>query len=60
VLTGTTKHPVTVLAYVETLSYLISGHTSGEVVVWNNYEVKKSLHLFKSSITQIKVVPKPK
>jgi hypothetical protein len=42
------------------LAYLIAGHTSGEVVVWSNYEIKKSLHLFKTSVSHILVVPKPK
>lgn len=54
------KHPVSSLAFVESLGYLISGHSSGEVIVWNNYEIKKSLHLFKTSISHLLVVPKPK
>jgi hypothetical protein len=32
---------------------------SGELIVWNNYEIKKSLHLFKTSIIGIAVLPKP-
>lgn len=31
------KHPITCLAFVESLAYLIAGHSSGEVVVWSNY-----------------------
>jgi hypothetical protein len=42
------------------LAYLIAGHTSGEVVIWSNYQIKKSLHLFKTSVSHILVVPKPK
>lgn len=59
-LSGGSKHPITALAFVETLSYLIAGHSSGEVAVWSNHEIKKSLHLFKTGITHLKVVPKPK
>jgi hypothetical protein len=59
-LAGSSKHPVSALAFVESLGYLIAGHSSGEVVVWSNYEIKKSLHLFKSSVAHLLVVPKPR
>jgi len=59
-LTSINKQPITVLAFVETLAYLISGQSSGELTIWSNYEIKKSIHLFKTSINCIKVVPKPK
>jgi hypothetical protein len=53
------KNPVSCLAFVETLGYLIAGHTNGEVFVWSNQEIKKSLHLFKTAINSIAVIPKP-
>jgi hypothetical protein len=54
------KHPITYLAYVNTLSYLISGSSEGEISIWSGNEIKKSLHLYKSSINQIRVIPRPK
>ena len=38
---------------------MVAGHESGEVVVWNNGEVKKALQLFKTSICELRVIPKP-
>ena len=58
-LVGKSRSPVNVLAYVSTLAYLVAGHESGEVVVWSNYEVKKSLQLFKSGILEIRVIARP-
>ena len=54
------KHPVTCLAYVDSLAYVVAGHASGEVVIWHNYEIKKSLHLFKNAIGSMLVIGKPK
>ena len=54
------KHPVTSLIYLQTLAYLISGHSNGELVIWHNNEIKKSLHLFKTSITGLTKLLKPK
>jgi hypothetical protein len=54
------KHPITQLAYVNTLSYLVSGSSEGELTIWSNNEIKKSIHLYKSSINQIKVVARPR
>ena len=41
------------------MAYLVSGHVSGEVTIWSNFEVKKSLHLFKSAIASLSVLAKP-
>lgn len=38
----------------------MSGHESGELVIWHNYEIKKSLHLFKTCITGLSILLKPK
>ena len=53
------KHPVTSLAYIDSLAYVVAGHASGEVVIWHNYEIKKSLHLFKTAISSMLVISKP-
>ena len=42
------------------MAYLVAGHSNGELVIWHNYEIKKSLHLFKTSITGLTVLMKPK
>jgi hypothetical protein len=31
------KHPVTCLVFVDTLAYLISGHSNGELFIWSNH-----------------------
>jgi hypothetical protein len=37
----------------------VSGHSSGEVIVWSNFEIKKSLHLFKTAIAGMTPLWKP-
>jgi hypothetical protein len=53
------KQPVTSLVFVDTLAYLVVGHSNGEVYIWNNYEIKKSLFLFKTAITGLTLISKP-
>ena len=54
------KHPVTCLVFVDTLAYLISGHSNGELFIWSNHKIKKSLFLFKTAITGATLLPKPR
>lgn len=37
----------------------MAGHSNGEIFIWNNYEVKKSLFLFKTAITGLTLINKP-
>lgn len=41
------------------MAYLVAGHSNGEIYIWSNYEVKKSLFLFKTAITGLTLVSKP-
>jgi hypothetical protein len=43
----------------KTLPYLISGNTEGDIFIWQNHSLKKSIKLFKTSIKFIHAIPKP-
>ena len=54
------KHPITCMVHLKTLPYLICGNSEGDITIWQNHQIKKSIKLFKTSIKFIKIIPKPK
>jgi hypothetical protein len=43
----------------KTLPFLISGNTEGDVSIWQNHALKRTIKLFKTSIKFIYSIPKP-
>jgi hypothetical protein len=59
ILKGDSNHPISCLIHMKTIPYLISGNTEGDVSIWHNHTLKRSIKLFKTSIKFIYSIPKP-